>query len=72
MHLFLKQSNSSNIYSYIFKEKSSIIFGFHSPSLTWRDIMHITVMGSRPDAIPSNTITVRNAAGFNGKNSLYL
>jgi hypothetical protein len=29
--------------------------------------MHITVLGSRPFAIPSNTNLVRNAAGFNGK-----
>ncbi|CAF3407738.1 unnamed protein product [Rotaria socialis] len=36
-----------------------------NPSLTWRDIMYITVMGSRPNAIPANTIIVRNAAGFN-------
>ncbi|CAF4928359.1 unnamed protein product, partial [Rotaria sp. Silwood1] len=36
-----------------------------NPSLTWRDIMHITVLGSRPDAIPSNTNVVRNAARFN-------
>lgn len=28
--------------------------------------MHITVLGSRPYAIPSNTNLVRNAAGFSG------
>ncbi|CAF0849788.1 unnamed protein product [Adineta ricciae] len=36
--------------------------------LTWRDIMHITVLGSRPYAIPSNTNLVQNAAGFNVSN----
>jgi len=36
-----------------------------NPDLTWRDVMHITVLGSRPYAIPSNTNIVRNAAGFN-------
>ncbi|CAF0981869.1 unnamed protein product [Adineta ricciae] len=36
-----------------------------NPDLTWRDIMHITVLGSRPYAIPSNTPLVQNAAGFN-------
>ncbi|UJR30781.1 hypothetical protein I4U23_018301 [Adineta vaga] len=39
-----------------------------NPGLTWRDIMHITVLGSRPYAIPSNTEIVRNAAGFNVSN----
>jgi hypothetical protein len=29
--------------------------------------MYITVLGSRPHAIPSNTEFVRNAAGYNGK-----
>jgi hypothetical protein len=29
--------------------------------------MYITVLGSRPYAIPSNTEIVFNAAGFNGK-----
>ena len=28
--------------------------------------MYITVLGSRPHAIPSNTELVRNAAGFSG------
>ena len=37
-----------------------------SPNLTWRDIMYITVLGSRPFAIPSNTDLVNNAGGFNG------
>ncbi|CAF2682786.1 unnamed protein product [Rotaria sp. Silwood2] len=36
-----------------------------NPNLTWRDIMHITVLGSRSDAIPSNTNVIRNAARFN-------
>ncbi|UJR15817.1 hypothetical protein I4U23_002746 [Adineta vaga] len=36
-----------------------------NPNLTWRDIMHITVLGSRPNAIPSNKELIRNAAGFN-------
>jgi hypothetical protein len=40
-----------------------------SPDLTWRDVMHITVLGSRPYAIPSNTEIIQNAAGFNGKTS---
>jgi hypothetical protein len=31
--------------------------------------MHITVLGSRPYAIPSNTEIIQNAAGFNGKTS---
>lgn len=39
---------------------------FASPDLTWRDVMHITVLGSRSYAIPSNTNVIRNAAGFNG------
>ncbi len=38
-----------------------------SPDLTWRDVMYITVLGSRAHAIPSNTQIFRNAAGFNGK-----
>ncbi len=33
--------------------------------------MHITVLGSRPFAIPSNTNLVRNAAGLNGKRCKY-
>lgn len=28
--------------------------------------MYITVLGSRPNAIPSNVELVRNAAGFSG------
>ncbi|CAF1328959.1 unnamed protein product [Adineta steineri] len=39
-----------------------------NPDLTWRDIMHITVLGSRPDAIPSNNNIVRNAAGLSVSN----
>ncbi|CAF0988171.1 unnamed protein product [Rotaria sordida] len=39
-----------------------------NPNLTWRDIMYITVLGSRPHAIPSNTEIIRNAAGFNVSN----
>jgi hypothetical protein len=38
-----------------------------SPDLTWRDVMYITVLGSRPYAIPSNTEIIQNAAGYNGK-----
>jgi hypothetical protein len=38
-----------------------------SPDLTWRDVMYITVLGSRAYAIPSNTPLIRNAAGYNGK-----
>jgi hypothetical protein len=34
--------------------------------------MHITVLGSRPYAIPSNTEIIQNAAGFNGKNHLFI
>jgi len=40
---------------------------YSSPELTWRDIMYITVLGSRPHAIPSNVDFIRNAAGYNGK-----
>ncbi|CAM4806457.1 unnamed protein product [Rotaria magnacalcarata] len=36
-----------------------------NPKLTWRDIMYITVLGSRSNIIPSNTEIVKNAAGFN-------
>ncbi|CAF1326941.1 unnamed protein product [Adineta steineri] len=36
-----------------------------NPSLTWRDIMYLTVLSSRAYAIPSNTQIVQNAAGFN-------
>ena len=33
--------------------------------------MYITVLGSRPFAIPSNTDLVKNAAGFNGKSIVF-
>ncbi|CAF2914819.1 unnamed protein product [Rotaria sp. Silwood2] len=36
-----------------------------NPDLTWRDIMYITVLGARSNAIPSNKELIRNAAGMN-------
>ena len=47
-------------------DKNQHSFLLFSPNLTWRDVMYITVLGSRPFAIPSNTDLVNNAAGFNG------
>ncbi|CAF0869311.1 unnamed protein product [Adineta steineri] len=38
-----------------------------NPALTWRDVMHITVLTARPNAISANTDRIRNAAGFYGK-----
>ncbi|KAL7668816.1 hypothetical protein ACOME3_009500 [Neoechinorhynchus agilis] len=34
------------------------------PDLTWRDVMYICVLGSRPEAIDGNTDYVTNKAGF--------
>ncbi len=61
MRLFSKQSIDFHCLLFIFK---NVLF---SPDLTWRDVMFITVLGSRPYAIPSNTELFRNAAGYNGK-----
>ncbi|CAF0857724.1 unnamed protein product [Didymodactylos carnosus] len=36
-----------------------------NPNLTWRDVMHLVVLSSRPLAIPSNKDYVTNAVGFN-------
>ncbi|CAF0847835.1 unnamed protein product [Rotaria sp. Silwood1] len=36
-----------------------------NPNLTWRDVMYITVLGSRSNVIPSNTEIIQNAAGMN-------
>jgi subtilisin family serine protease len=39
-----------------------------NPSLTWRDIMFLTILSSRPHAIKSNNKFITNKMGFNVSN----
>lgn len=49
----------------------SVIFIFHSPTLTWRDLQHIIVATSRPGNLLADDWIV-NGADYRGNYSLYI